>query len=543
MTGRERSTEIEELRDELESIHFQERASFGPELKAELGAEWARLEGGERATGAWLRYARRLVRRFGHWVDLMPPAARFRATLAVTLAAAGVVAAISLASRAPEPADLPWADFSWEDPIPFVEREDLTGPETEILLEEALRLVFPDTELGDASRQLLMGSRPAGLVGFGWRETLGQALARAAEESPDNAAPLLALARLRIKQGTWMAAAGLLERGLERVVEHPGRASSELMADVLSELGELALHGELANSTRGYLPASALDPDLCPEAPSSPAVGNRASSRSLVAWNYLCGAEFAGVMAASFRADTSGATTGEDHSRLAERYFQAAIETHPGHVEANVNSLLPLADGNWPRLLEGALGFVENSAGDPHAHLLAGLALQRLGQSAEAEVHLRAALEEMPASRARAMRDVRFLLEGTQVAEYLLLREEEREEWEAEFWRGLEPDHTTPVNEREIEHLARAGHVLLRFGDLTCDPAEVWIRYGRPSAVRVVADSGGLDTEFWDYGAGTNATFVRLGSGLPPVLTPEGRAYLDELRDVYPHRGVYSGEG
>jgi hypothetical protein len=93
------------------------------------------------------------------------------------------------------------------------------------------------------------------------------------------------------------------------------------------------------------------------------------------------------------------------------------------------------------------------------------------------------------------------------------------------------------VNEREVEHYARTAYARLRFGSAGSDPGQVWIRYGRPNDIRVVADASGVRTEFWDYGAtAPNLTFRRLTSVERMDLTPEGKAYLDDLSSVFPHR-------
>jgi hypothetical protein len=52
----------------------------------------------------------------------------------------------------------------------------------------------------------------------------------------------------------------------------------------------------------------------------------------------------------------------------------------------------------------------------------------------------------------------------------------------------------------------------------------------------VVGENAGIRTEFWDYGGGPDITFSRLGSSASMDLTSEGRAYVDDLREVFPHR-------
>ena len=129
-----------------------------------------------------------------------------------------------------------------------------------------------------------------------------------------------------------------------------------------------------------------------------------------------------------------------------------------------------------------------------------------------------------------------MLLDGDLLSEYRHTSGIERHDWERRFWSPLDPILNTEVNERGVEHIARAAYAHLRFGDAHGDPAEVWIRYGRPTEVRVIGENPGLRTEFWDYGVGPDITFSRLGSSVAMDLTPEGRAYVDDLREVFPHR-------
>ena len=90
------------------------------------------------------------------------------------------------------------------------------------------------------------------------------------------------------------------------------------------------------------------------------------------------------------------------------------------------------------------------------------------------------------------------------------------------------------MNEREVEHLARAAFALLRFGGPETDPGTVLVRYGTPVAVRAVSEGKGLRTEFWDYGQGPDVAFQRISGKMD--LTPEARAYLDELLQSFPHQ-------
>jgi GWxTD domain-containing protein len=166
--------------------------------------------------------------------------------------------------------------------------------------------------------------------------------------------------------------------------------------------------------------------------------------------------------------------------------------------------------------------------------LLAGLALQRLGRTTEAEVHFAAALERLPASQADAIRDISFVIDPVQAAEYRRLWGEQRQAYEAAFWATKDRTPMSDLNERAVEHLARSAYAFLRFGRVTSDPGEVWVRFGGPNNVHIVDEGSGKLTEFWDYGSGPDITLVRWVASQTLDLTAEGRAYVDDLGKIYP---------
>ena len=252
----------------------------------------------------------------------------------------------------------------------------------------------------------------------------------------------------------------------------------------------------------------------------------------LIAWNYLCPSEMQGIFADGFEASGSGAA-GDLTLMMAS--YRAAVEAYPGHVGANTDLLLTLAqEERWNDVLSGARRFTRTSAGHPNGLLLAGLALHRLGRSDEAAGHFEAALERLDGADADQLRDVTVLLGATEAGRYTRLARDERRVWEESYWAARDRAPSTAVNERWVEHMARTAYASLRFGDLFGDAAEVWVRFGRPNRIHVVEDGTGRLTEFWDYGSGPDITFVRWISARRTDLTPEGRAYVDDLGKIFP---------
>lgn len=389
-------------------------------------------------------------------------------------------------------------------------------------------------ELGPIE-SILAGEPPAGVAPTQWRSEVSLVLEQAMVRDPNNPAPLLALARIRRKQGLRTEARALFERGVQRAERARGGVSPSLFAELHYQRATLIKEAWLAYRDLGRVSADAFGAAACaPVRSISGAGGDFASADRLIAWNYLCPEALADVLDSGFEAtDQRGADD------LAEMMgsFHTAVTAYPEHVGANVEVLLALADeGRWSEVLDGARRFVRASGGHPYGLLIGGLALQRLARSDEAQNQFMLALRGLPETEADALQDVHFVLDEEGLADYRRASGDDRRDWEKRFWAPLDPILSTSVNERSVEHIARSAYAQLRFGSADSDPAEVWIRYGRPTDVKAIGQSAGLRTEFWDYGAGPDFTFSRIGSSLAMDLTTEGRAYVDDLREVLPHR-------
>lgn len=382
---------------------------------------------------------------------------------------------------------------------------------------------------------ILAGDVPPGRGPTEWRGEVSRLLLDAMTGSPDNPAPYLALARLRLRQGLRSEAQLLLERGLQRAQRGRDAVPPRILADLHFERGILSQRSWEASRWRGRLRSSVLDPRACPDAPGGGGGGQGfVSAETVLAWNYLCPEALEGILSRSFESLEADAAVDR---ALTLTSFRAAVEAYPAHPEANVAMLLGLAEeGRWEDLLRGARRFLTASEGHGHGLLLEGLALQRLSRSEEAQRAFEAGMARLSGSEAAAMRDVASILLQPDASEYARLPEERQVAWAEAFWRPFDPILATPVNEREVEHLARAAFALLRFGSVSSDAGEVVLRYGHPRAIRAVDDGPGVRLELWDFGPGPDLTFRHLAGSPTPVLTPEGRAYLNEVRELVPHR-------
>jgi TonB family protein len=413
-------------------------------------------------------------------------------------------------------------ELDWEIPKDWAGESVVPSP-IRLEAQELLRTALGEREHALEQRfgpleGLLAGDPPAGVSPMRWRADVASALERAMARDPDNPAPYLALARIRRKQGMRDDARLLFERGVARARSGARAVSPRLVAELAYEHGRVVKEGWLGWRWLGRLPVAALDGRSCPRRAGP---SGDVDAEILVAWNYLCPEELSRALADGFQPLAGGAA--ERDAMLGS--FHDAVEAYPGHVGANVEILLDLADQElWTELLNGARRFAWATQGHPYSLLLSGLALQRLGRSEESLDDLRRALALLGEDEADLFEDVGVLAAPSGAARA-----------GPEFWLRLDPILATDVNERQVEHLARGAYAYLRFGGLDGDPARVWLRYGRPLSVRTFGSATGHRSEFWDYGEGPDVTFTRPSGTEDLLLTAEAEAYLDDLRRGFPH--------
>ena len=378
---------------------------------------------------------------------------------------------------------------------------------------------------------ILAGMAPSSVNPMEWREAVGEALEAAAEDGRATPASFLALGRIRMRQGVRAEARRFFERGLQMAIRERDAVTPWVLAELHHERGSLIRESWRATRGVGRVSADAFDGARCPGARSSGASSTGfASVERIIAWNYLCPAELGGVFERGFQARETGAA----ELTLMTASYRAALEAYPPHAGANVDLLLILAsEERWTDVLRGARRFARVSGGDADALLIAGMALHRLDQSAEAETLFRAAFAAVDASRADRLASVTPLLDGDELARYRQLPLDQRRAWEEEYWATRDADMATEVNERQVEHWARTAYADLALGSVYGDAGEVWIRFGGPDRVHVVDGGSGRLTEFWDYGSGPDITFVRWLSSDRRDLTPEGRAFVDDLGRMF----------
>lgn len=420
------------------------------------------------------------------------------------------------------------------DDIDRVEWHGASLDEELAAAEESLEAALGDASIleryGPASA-ILRGMAPESVMPTEWRGAVGDALSAAIERGTETPASLLALGRIRLRQGVRGEARRFFEGGLQLALRDDTSASDWVMAELHYERGSLLRGNWLSSKGVGQVRAEAFAQASCSEARYSGAAGTGfASVERLIAWNYLCPAEMAAIFAAGFEAPERSSAD----LTLMMASFRAAMEAYAPHASANVDFLVTLADdGRWADVLRGARRFVRVTGGHPDGLLLAGMALHRLGRSGEAEPVFREALSRLDEGRRDELLDVAVLLGVEAREEYRRLPAAQRRVWEEDYWATKDRVPATAVNERWVEHVAQTAYADLALGGVVGDAGEVWVRFGGPETIHIVDGGSGRLTEFWDYGSGPDITFIRWVSSDRMDLTPEGRAYVDDLGRIF----------
>jgi GWxTD domain-containing protein len=158
------------------------------------------------------------------------------------------------------------------------------------------------------------------------------------------------------------------------------------------------------------------------------------------------------------------------------------------------------------RSLEKALAIGEDTLQIIDYHLLLGADLVRMGEFDSAYAAFESARGNMNEIGREEMDNPQFLMTPV---DYQNLREQssfKRERILQQFWGELDPDPTTGINERKLEHYARFVHARLTFSvpEKSIDGArtkrgEMYIRYGPPASMDyVLGGSGtGRDVPKW----------------------------------------------
>jgi hypothetical protein len=237
------------------------------------------------------------------------------------------------------------------------------------LVETALAHTDVVARFGPA-RSILRGEAPGQIAPTEWREAVGGALLEAIDLEVENPASLLALGRIRMRQGLRAEARSYFERGLQMTLLDAEQADPWLTAELHFERGSLLRDRWLGSREMGRVHAEAFTGLSCPAARlAGGADTGFASVERLLAWNYLCPSEMATVFRRGYERSSTG-SAGDLALTMAS--LHAAVEAYPAHVGANIDLLVTLAmEERWEDVLAGARRFTRISGGHPDGLLLA----------------------------------------------------------------------------------------------------------------------------------------------------------------------------
>lgn len=214
---------------------------------------------------------------------------------------------------------------------------------------------------------------------------------------------------------------------------------------------------------------------------------------------------------------------------LALKYFSAVLNRAPQNLEVlwrSAQSLVCLRE--FDSVLVIAQKALALDSARVQFLLLAGYAAHQLMREAQAEQFFAKALTLLPESTVAEYQKVDLLLSPEERRRFARLAPVDQRKTTEMFWRKLDPDLTTDVNERLIEHYSRIfyadllftpprtglighrtkrGEIMIRFGE----PQMMWRGAGaQPDTAFMAELSRGIEPPhwLWKYTEGLNETFV-----------------------------------
>lgn len=252
---------------------------------------------------------------------------------------------------------------------------------------------------------------------------------------------------------------------------------------------------------------------------------------------------------------------GELDRRKAEAHYRAALVAEPASDGAAAGLFALLAEGRrYEELLRATDELRISLPHSPRRLLARGLALHRLGRSAEAEPVLDSALSLLPEATRREMTSLGTILRRRAADDYERLTSEARARLDSLYWDTADPLALAPGNEARAEFLARLAYADLRFSSpefnhegWRTDRGVIYARYGPPT--RVATFMAGDVNSATDFDASdptgsvarittvwwwepTNLAIVFTG---PPAMNTawfadDFRAYAASVRETQPVR-------
>jgi GWxTD domain-containing protein len=205
-----------------------------------------------------------------------------------------------------------------------------------------------------------------------------------------------------------------------------------------------------------------------------------------------------------------------DDERLFERSAKAAsaaaaLTGDPEHYYGQAVALYQMGEfESSAEVLRNGLEFCSDSSVRSKCLLLLGANLVQAGLYDSAKIAFDNAREGMGAGEKAAMDDIRYLMPPMEYARYKDESLYNQGRMLTQFWGRLDPDPTTGINERKLEHYTRFVHAQLTFSlprrsidGWRTKRGEMYIRYGRPSSTDYIMGTGGHSADppkwVWRY--------------------------------------------
>jgi GWxTD domain-containing protein len=164
--------------------------------------------------------------------------------------------------------------------------------------------------------------------------------------------------------------------------------------------------------------------------------------------------------------------------------FLKQLETYPAHAAARQQLLEShMAAGDWRGAARSGELILERAPDVLEAYPYVAAAHWKLGENERAMEVFESYLERLDGHERSLYLDLDSVLSVEEAAEYAALDEEGRRYYREHYWSVRNPDVTSPVNERLLEHYARVAYSRLEFGRVVWpwdERGEMYVRYGEP---------------------------------------------------------------
>ncbi len=138
---------------------------------------------------------------------------------------------------------------------------------------------------------------------------------------------------------------------------------------------------------------------------------------------------------------------------------------------------------DYEKIMAKLLGFVEQNPDAIELMPIVAQASMKQGKQDMAMEFFQDYVSKLPAEERLLYEDIRLVSSSEEIAEFKNTPELDRAAFLKRFWNDRDPDLSTPVNERQLEHYRRVWNALTEFSE-NKQPwdvrGEVYIRFGEP---------------------------------------------------------------